>query len=147
MGTTGGFCRSGVAEFGWLGSMRLGFLGTGVNGSELDDGVRTAFGVDLAAWTADFLGAGVLVAGSIRLGTSVGALNGTGLNGGFATIAGAFEGGIGIGCLETENLPGVVSSVGSCALAVVVLAGVLAFDEGLVVLTVPVVDLVVAAGV
>jgi hypothetical protein len=145
LGTTGKFCGSVVAEFGWLGSIRLGFLGTGVNGSELDDGVRTALGVGLAAWAADFLEAGVLVAGSIRLGTCVGASNGTALNGGL-TIAGAFEGGIGIGCLETESLPGLVSSVGSCAPAVVALVGVLGFDAGLVILTLPGVGLVVAAG-
>lgn len=50
---------------GWLGSMRLGFLGTGVNGSAVDDGVITLLGSGLLDWVADFLGAGVLVAGSI----------------------------------------------------------------------------------
>ena len=74
-----------------------------------------------------------------------------GLNGGLVTIAGASEGGMAIGCLETESLPGVVSSVGNCARAVVVLVvGVLAFgcgDAGLVVVfTLPVVLLVVADG-
>lgn len=72
-----------------------------------------------------------------------------GLKGGL--VAGVeFTGGMAIGCLETENVPGVVISVGSCALVVVFLVGVLAVDgddAGLVVfIPVPVVLVAVAEG-
>ena len=63
----------------------------------------------------------------MRLGTCVGALNGMGLNGGLVAIEDEFEGGMAIGCLDTDTLPGLVSSVGSCARSVALVVGVLVF--------------------